>query len=235
MRRVIAALFLAALALPCGGQEVVHALRHPISAGGTIAPQGTWVCSTTDYVTSYAASYTPHAAGDQVFVSYSGTPTSITNNQSQTATQILAASGNGPYVGWFSSVASGVTTITLNRASASDTTYCIADFSGVASTGNTSQALVTTTGASSPWVYTESLSTTQANGYILAFESDSNSVAEVPTATAGTLPVYRNVAYGNEFLQYNTSATAGSLPISGTITGPSANVSLGMSLIELKH
>ena len=105
----------------------------------------------------------------------------------------------------------------------------------MASTGNTSQASVTTTGASSPWVYTESLSTTQANGYILAFESDGNSVAEVPTATAGTLPVYRNVAYGNEFLQYNTSATAGSLPISGTITGPSANVSLGMSLIELKH
>jgi hypothetical protein len=235
MNRALISFALALAALPSPAQMIpMGALPVATSGGGTITPQGTWVCGETAYTTSYSVSYAPHAAGDQVFVSYGGTATSITNNQSQTATNVLANSGGGA-VWEFTSIASGVTTFTLTQAAAGYASYCIVEFSGVASIGNTSQGNVTTTGGSSPWAYTTSLSTTQANGYILAFEGDLNGAAETPTATSGTLPAYYASANHNNWAQYNTSATAGSVPISGTITGPASNVTLGFTKLELKH
>ena len=89
MKNVIAAvLLLAVMSIhPGAGQEVVHALRYPHSGGGTITPVGTPACANTTSGGSLTVTYTPYAAGDELFVSIAinGTSPTVTGVQDLTS------------------------------------------------------------------------------------------------------------------------------------------------------
>lgn len=222
--------------IPLGG------ITGPSSAPSTggPAPVGTPVCGMTSYTSSPSISYTPRVAGDTVFLSVwaggsAATYSNETDNQGQSALLVSGAE-SGSYAGVYeyASIASGVTYLSATLSSNGYTTYCISEWSGVTGVGATSQGGVLTTGSSSPWSYSASLTIGAAHHYVLGVATYAGSAAIAPTATSGTLAGYEKYAYRSAFQQYNTSTSSGGVLLSGTISGPAADVTLRVTMIEIE-
>lgn len=217
----ILALFLLA-SLGIGMTQEVVAARFRSSAGGGITPRGTPVCGIS--ATPLTISYTAYAASDTLVVGANGLygvlgTATVTDNKSDTFTQIVTPSSYSSAIYANLAISSGVTSVTITTTGGDGAVAaCISEYSGGVRFGNTSNS-TTWSGTS----YTASLTMQGANNYIIIVAND-NTYGQnpVPTATAGTVRVYNNGnANGSMWLQDNTSASSGTLAASGT-TSPSS-------------
>lgn len=222
--RYLKILFTLPLLFCCGwGQMSVHTGALPWKAstgGGGITPVGTPVCGIG--ATPYTISYTANAGGDTIVVGanglygYLGTAT-VTDSKSDTFTQSAAPGYYYPGIYTNLSITSGVTSITITTTGGTGSIdACVSEYSGPKHVGNTNNNYLMSSGTS----YSNSLTMQDAHNYIVGvFAITNNGTQPTPTATAGTIRAYNNGnSNGSIFLQDNTSTSAGSLAVSGSIS-----------------
>lgn len=234
MKNVIAAvLLLAVMSIhPGAGEEVVHALRYPQSGGGTITPVGTPACANTTSGGSLTVTYTPYAAGDELFVSIAMAP--ITISPTVTGVQDLTSGGSTythgsaswPESGgstsideWYTlSLVSGVTSVKATFSATAGVSMCVSEYSGGSGIGaSPNQGTWTSSPGTS---YSATLTMAASSSYGVC--AIGMTTAVTPTATAGTIRKFNtNGTYATDAIQDNTGST--SLSVAGTLSPTAHN------------
>ena len=227
MKNVIAAvLLLAVMSIhPGAGQEVVHALRYPHSGGGTITPVGTPACANTTSGGSLTVTYTPYAAGDELFVSIAinGTSQTVTGVQDLTSggSTYTHGSASWPEKGastsideWYTlSLVSGVTSVKATFSAHAGVSMCVSEYSGGSGIGaSPNQGTWTSSPGTS---YSATLTMAASSSYGVCAIGMASAVT--PTATAGTIRKFNtNGSDATDAIQDNTGST--SLSVAGTLS-----------------
>ncbi len=209
----------------------------------SISAVGTPACGhgSSGGATSAAVTYTPHATTDTLVVTMclnSGTSSGVgvvDSGTYNTYTSLISENGNSTqaYVfGVLSNNRSGSMTITGSWTTGADGLICVSEYSGPVAFGNTGTNTAATSG-SSPYPYTNSVTTQDANNWQVSSICPHNASSSTYTATNGTIRA-NGTTTGWGALTDNSSATTGSLTTNGTFTAGASSGSYAAAGIELR-
>ena len=193
MRKLLAiiALFCSVLASHAqyGGDK-----SNTIGSSATVTHVGTPACNPVSSNTN-AVTYTPHATGDQIFLSIAALSTSsslissISDGESSSYAAAVSPAIGSAYSAYLwdtLSVNSGVTTITVHFASSVNNVVCVSEYSGGVELGNTGTPATWTSSPGSG--YSASVTMHSESGNIaIASVSIGESSTVTYTPTNGTI------------------------------------------------